>query len=885
MTHVPTYSSALSIVNLDAFPQIDAVAVIGAATIRERTFVGILTTGVWDYASLEVHFDSILDICMRDFPGSLTMASQVWIMLQDNTLAMRYISINWLVLAAYDFDEMWELIESARQSDDEYEISRITVKWIHHADDEGSGRYTIQNGNPLGSRSIIPTFYYGDQQCCQRALMLLFTYKHYMSIKPCDRSDELKADWRMLRRPVTNKNSITAKKITACASALSQLAQVDTQAPINFTHLKALAASLTRMTEVSLPNIRCEIQIFSSSQGMNLVFSTRADGFIEPDEYENIHWYDLLLDKKHYTPIKHLSRLLGNQNKYCYSCKRTYQRTHVCNRNCSICGDIKISHFSNYQRDKARGSALEEWIECKSCNRLFYGDDCHDQHLLDLYGKGSMCDTKWKCKACKKNYWYPRPGVKPSMSCHPDDHRCGDYYCRNCKAFVSKDHKCYMVATPIKKKCDKYLFSDYESTQETGTHLINLGVTQELDGTEWPIHTSVTQWLDYLLNGDYGGYTVLFHNGKGYDFQFILKEVINRHNFKCTVKPIMAGGKILYFTLTTGKRFSAKTGIRFVDSLNFLPMPLKAFTKTFDLKTVKGYYPHYHNTVENTYYIGPMPPESDFGVSTMSTSAYVDFKVWYEENKNTTWNNYDEIRKYCRADVTLLREGCTAFRDMVMKATGGHDPFQEMTLASSAMQIFRSRMLVPESIAAFSAHMTRELRPALAGGRTGCSKLYYKAKADERIQYFDYTSHYPKQNKTAPYPIGHPEVVVPSVYAWNPVIVDSWWNDVTGDSKLSIWKVDVTCPQHLYHPLLHSKDPTDPNARLMFDLQDKVGLMYTNIELKEARRLGYKITKVYKVWFWGETVNGIFAEYINTWLKIKQQAAGWPRVCLVIGTT
>ena len=33
----------------------------------------------------------------------------------------------------------------------------------------------------------------------------------------------------------------------------------------------------------------------------------------------------------------------------------------------------------------------------------------------------------------------------------------------------------------------------------------------------------------------------------------------------------------------------------------------------------------------------------------------------------------------------------------------------------------------------------------------------------------------------------------------------------------------------------------------------------------------------HEVWHFPETCKGLFQDYVNTWLKIKQEASGWPR--------
>ena len=47
--------------------------------------------------------------------------------------------------------------------------------------------------------------------------------------------------------------------------------------------------------------------------------------------------------------------------------------------------------------------------------------------------------------------------------------------------------------------------------------------------------------------------------------------------------------------------------IRFIDSLNSLPMPLSKFPKTFGLtELAKGYFPHFFNPEANQHYVGPI---------------------------------------------------------------------------------------------------------------------------------------------------------------------------------------------------------------------------------------------------------------------------------------
>ena len=43
--------------------------------------------------------------------------------------------------------------------------------------------------------------------------------------------------------------------------------------------------------------------------------------------------------------------------------------------------------------------------------------------------------------------------------------------------------------------------------------------------------------------------------------------------------------------------------------------------------------------------------------------------------------------------------------------------------------------------------------------------------------------------------------------------------------------------------------------------------------------MGYEIETIYEVWHFPKTVRGLFAKYVETWLKLKEQAEGWPQGC------
>ena len=177
-------------------------------------------------------------------------------------------------------------------------------------------------------------------------------------------------------------------------------------------------------------------------------------------------------------------------------------------------------------------------------------------------------------------------------------------------------------------------------------------------------------------------------------------------------------------------------------------------------------------------------------------------------------------------------------------------------------------------------------RDAFFGGRTNAIKLYHKADPTngEKVHYYDFTSLYPYVNKNGRYPVGHPEILSQPGHT-----------DVS--QYFGLAKVTVLPPYQLYHPVL----PWRYDNKLLFPLcgacareetrqplldrssvcdhapeqRCLVGTWCTP-ELNKAVEKGYTILHIHEVWHFDNTMEGLFADYVNTWLKIKQQSSGWP---------
>jgi len=136
-----------------------------------------------------------------------------------------------------------------------------------------------------------------------------------------------------------------------------------------------------------------------------------------------------------------------------------------------------------------------------------------------------------------------------------------------------------------------------------------------------------------------------------------------------------------------------------VDSISFTLQPLKGFPSTFGLtELAKGYFPHKFNTPENQNYIGSYPDKEFYGYSTMKKKEKEEFNKWFATTNNTIFNFKEEMYKYCKSDVDILRRGCLVLRDLFLK-TSNIDPFQYVTIASVCNAIYRNEFIPKDTIA------------------------------------------------------------------------------------------------------------------------------------------------------------------------------------------
>ena len=207
---------------------------------------------------------------------------------------------------------------------------------------------------------------------------------------------------------------------------------------------------------------------------------------------------------------------------------------------------------------------------------------------------------------------------------------------------------------------------------------------------------------NWLFSAENYGATVLCHNFKGYDSYPVLKYL---HENAILPKVMTTGSKYMSIEVPVCK-------IRFIDTLNFIPMPLADMPKAFgETELTKGYFQHLFYRHENQSVVLPhLPDVQYYNPDGMKPKARQKFLSWCSEHMNDNFNFQEELLRYCRSDVDILRRCCQQFRKIFMTITSkdgtlGIDPFEScITIASACNLVFRTYFLSLNSIGIIPLH-------------------------------------------------------------------------------------------------------------------------------------------------------------------------------------
>lgn len=440
-------------------------------------------------------------------------------------------------------------------------------------------------------------------------------------------------------------------------------------------------------------------------------------------------------------------------------------------------------------------------------------------------------------------------------------HKC------NSKIFKGKTMKKMTESDDASKIFDNVWISDMECfpDEKTGVHTPYMIVLKAVKSDKYLSFSGRSALRDFvkcLKEDDNIQGTIWFHNGSGYDFNFLLKGLLEYSTEEIEI--IKRGNRILTFTIKEKPKLAVR------DMFLFLPSSLEKLSKDFKLDDKgKGSFDH------------------------------KKIKSWLDVKKHLK-----EAEKYCLQDVIATQEIYTKF-SKAMYQVCPLNIVRTISLASHAMLCWRKieDMETVEDLFVPSREMDSIFREAYFGGRSGpvyakwdsefykyLDESYFQPNGylkndyisgnflndDDALTLIDIVSQYPAAMKHNKYPCGKPikkdfddkygtdlaELIMESIYFRR-----NGWKELKSKMFRTVYCVDVDPPKDIYIAYLMERDEKKKNRQ---NLNRKCKKWYTGIDLHEAIKIGYTITKVHAQISFPDS-KYVFTKYVSLLFKIKEE--------------
>ena len=172
----------------------------------------------------------------------------------------------------------------------------------------------------------------------------------------------------------------------------------------------------------------------------------------------------------------------------------------------------------------------------------------------------------------------------------------------------------------------------------------------------------------------------------------------------------------------------------------------------------------------------------------------------------------------------------------------------------------------------------KTIRDALMGGRTENFMVYATCEEEETIRYVDFTSLYPFVLKNCLFPIGHPEVITENIEIAS-FLEHKYFGFVYAivlpPRDLNLPVLPLKCRSKLMFGLCYTCMQTGSCVCNHSERERWIDSIFCSPELELAVQYGYRIIKIHKILHYSSQV-GLFRDYVDCFLKIKQENSGWP---------
>ena len=571
-------------------------------------------------------------------------------------------------------------------------------------------------------RSTVEIPYNTDNLCAAKSLVICRAHKSNMPT----------AEWQRLRLK-KNHNSKQLWSLKSQAARLHREAGFKEGSLVDVEHISKFENILN-----------AQIVVFTID---NVILHVGKDNPVKYFLYYEQHC-------QHFTPILSVAGFLGS-GYFCESCLKPYtdKKTHKCFDTCKLCKNLACEPtgaltcrtckmvcrsdacFKRHKEETVDGepsSICKKFKRCLDClsvihldKRSFESHECgecycyhcgvhfkENEHVCYIQTTEPQktsgvfyffdCETRMEdVITCPSGYEAP-----PRSDCDA----CAEVACSahskcvNCKRTDCQVPQHVVNYVVCQSQCDECAHRSIEQPCDgCGTRCTNCDTfkvktkrtfvrraCRDTCGKRQTVFKTIEAFGEFLFKPYHAGSVVLSHNGGKYDKIFVLNYAL-----KNGIKPdtiIYAGGRIMMMHM------KGTLNIRFLDSLSFLPMALRKLPKAFGLvDTEKGDFPYFFNTKRHENYRGVYPPPEYYGVASMMPEAREEFLQWHEKQTGV-FDMQDQIHRYCVADVTILREACIKFRNLMLSITRddshpGLDVFSCTTIASVCMKLFRTKFL------------------------------------------------------------------------------------------------------------------------------------------------------------------------------------------------
>jgi len=238
----------------------------------------------------------------------------------------------------------------------------------------------------------------------------------------------------------------------------------------------------------------------------------------------------------------------------------------------------------------------------------------------------------------------------------------------------------------------------------------------------------------------------------------------------------------------------------------------------------------------------------------------------FDHNKCKTWADVitfkEERLDYLRKDVISQAMIYIAFAEAIYSdySLNVCDFVSIAQLSYAACTLF----IKPGRLLKMPLDDEAPFREAYYGGRIVMTRPYWFSKdfdkvvsstqeeievlyssIDSHLKYYDANSLYPSVMFNCKIPGGKAlfrEVTDSKCDIYIDRIIEESEGGAVEDWIKKLIKVDMTCPKDIYIPYLMRRDEDGRNEQVLFDI---VGKWYTGVDILEAIRVGYTLTKVY----------------------------------------